>query len=587
MLCGLFTAIYQLFLFLFYFFYFLFKGKPEWQKNGERRCATGTAPPVCCLHSPLTTNEETTKSSSEAVSKPNSTTTNETLERNQTDACPGNKSTTTLQPPNESISSGLTQNDISQPYKTTSHFKGTSEYSHVAKQQSKFTACVSKISESVKHLIMVPYNYLVNALVYTKDGIYSFARGARNLLLSKRPSLQSNEQFVEKSFEDEQESLAEHVTKAFEKHDATADLHDDIHYVPIFKTVAPFSYSTEVTDEKQQTIAQPLKGPAEFYARTEALRDISDSGANADAKSDSLTTSPPPPPPPPFGVLPTNSGAQPNSTTQTLEKRNAEIDKARTIQKPKGAVAVLPPDLMAEASARIRELETKLNEAEKEQRKLTSTPPTNATDSESALPQNENVDTSASDWAVSNRRFLPQWTEATTLTHRRHASRGYGTTDSEDETDLSWRPYGRKVVSRISTANDENSQFIFSQAKSPEYIMQSSLPDGGFFMGRSVFSPLPEAEEMRPSINRRASATPSESRVGSRINTPFEELLSQPRINTPLESTPYDYSRPQSRRWPPASNATGVEFTKDNWNVIPSTVTSCRSKLRSLITIYA
>ncbi|KHN75448.1 hypothetical protein Tcan_18336 [Toxocara canis] len=477
MLCGLFTAIYQLFLFLFYFFYFLFKGKPEWQKNGERRCATGTAPPVCCLHSPLTTNEETTKSSSEAVSKPNSTTTNETLERNQTDAYPGNKSTTTLQPPNESISSGLTQNDISQPYKTTSHFKGTSEYSHVAKQQSKFTACVSKISESVKHLIMVPYNYLVNALVYTKDGIYSFARGARNLLLSKRPSLQSNEQFVEKSFEDEQESLAEHVTKAFEKHDATADLHDDIHYVPIFKTVAPFSYSTEF---------------------------------------------------------------------QNIQ-RNAEIDKARTIQKPKGAVAVLPPDLMAEASARIRELETKLNEAEKEQRKLTSTPPTNATDSESALPQNENVDTSASDWAVSNRRFLPQWTEATTLTHRRHASRGYGTTDSEDETDLSWRPYGRKVVSRIPTTNDENSQFIFSQAKSPEYIMQSSLPDGGFFMGRSVFSPLPEAEEMRPSINRRASATPSESRVGSRINTPFEELLSQPRINTPLESTPYDYSRPQSR----------------------------------------
>lgn len=74
----------------------------------------------------------------------------------------------------------------------------------------------------------------------------------------------------------------------------------------------------------------------------------------------------------------------------------------------------------------------------------------------------------------------------------------------------------------------------------------SSLPDGGFYMGESVFSPMQEAEEMRTTINRRASATPSENYLSSRINTPFEET-SHSRINTPLESSPYDYSRPESR----------------------------------------
>ncbi|VDK21197.1 unnamed protein product [Anisakis simplex] len=173
-------------------------------------------------------------------------------------------------------------------------------------------------------------------------------------------------------------------------------------------------------------------------------------------------------------------------------------------------------------------------------------------------------------------------------------------------------------------------------------------------MGRSVFSPMKEAEEMRPVINRHTSATPSEgiggdNLGGSRVTTPFEDIIPQSRISTTFEANQqqqqfgqqpttypqtrfadalfspsrsrsqfrfaqnfskipigqnYTYNRysdnrdhqptkrrshttePRgdnlvqsiSRKWPPASNASGVEFTKDNWNVAPSTTTSCRSK---------
>lgn len=56
-------------------------------------------------------------------------------------------------------------------------------------------------------------------------------------------------------------------------------------------------------------------------------------------------------------------------------------------------------------------------------------------------------------------------------------------------------------------------------------------------MGRSVFSPVREAEEMRYRVNRRMTETPSESFFGSRLNTPLDDFSATSRMNTPFEET--------------------------------------------------
>lgn len=77
-------------------------------------------------------------------------------------------------------------------------------------------------------------------------------------------------------------------------------------------------------------------------------------------------------------------------------------------------------------------------------------------------------------------------------------------------------------------------------------------------MGRSVFSPVQEAEELRDRVNRRMTETPSESFFGSRLNTPLDDFSTTSRLNTPFEATldshtdsysgyPTSRSRSQSR----------------------------------------
>ncbi|EYC30962.1 hypothetical protein Y032_0004g1875 [Ancylostoma ceylanicum] len=178
-----------------------------------------------------------------------------------------------------------------------------------------------------------------------------------------------------------------------------------------------------------------------------------------------------------------------------------------------------------------------------------------------------------------------------------------------------------QVVSRLEDSSDNEAQYVF-RAKPSDYMM-----------GKSVYTPIEEAEQMRDNINREKPAvqnpyvnyprslyetsrpvTPAHSVSGGRY-TPFghETYASAPYknesdgvrrrartvgplgresmhsfyANAPVAShtvrrTPVPFDRganfaydrdgvtqgtvsSQVRRWPPASNATGAEVSKDDW----------------------
>lgn len=111
-------------------------------------------------------------------------------------------------------------------------------------------------------------------------------------------------------------------------------------------------------------------------------------------------------------------------------------------------------------------------------------------------------------------------------------------------------------------------------------------------MGRPVYTPVFEAEEMRPIINsRRSSATPAPSvwrpgghtsytsRSYTRSRTaeprPYERATAAGEHQKYLANAQFEVSRAHddsmtpvraiSRQWPPPSNATGPEIVKDLW----------------------
>lgn len=110
-------------------------------------------------------------------------------------------------------------------------------------------------------------------------------------------------------------------------------------------------------------------------------------------------------------------------------------------------------------------------------------------------------------------------------------------------------------------------------------------------MGRSVYTPVLEAEEMRPIINRRSSATPapSDSRPASRAShtsrpyarsrtvepRSYQKATAAAEHQKYLANAQFEISRTRddttipvraaSRQWPPPSNATGPEIIKDLW----------------------
>ncbi|VDK88523.1 unnamed protein product [Onchocerca ochengi] len=178
---------------------------------------------------------------------------------------------------------------------------------------------------------------------------------------------------------------------------------------------------------------------------------------------------------------------------------------------PKGGVAVLPLDIMAEAHARVKQREQRLSE-------------------QNAEPQENNE--MNTDWTVTSKRFVPfKWKTPTANVEEKST-----VANQENEDDEILKSVRRNIVSRISRPSDQDAQFIF-RASTHQNIPSNHLPNGNFLMGRSVFSPVREAEEMRDRVNRRMTETPPESLFGSRLNTPLDDFSMTLHVNTPLETT--------------------------------------------------
>ncbi|WKY03316.1 hypothetical protein Q1695_004786 [Nippostrongylus brasiliensis] len=160
-----------------------------------------------------------------------------------------------------------------------------------------------------------------------------------------------------------------------------------------------------------------------------------------------------------------------------------------------------------------------------------------------------------------------------------------------------------QVVSRLEDSSDNEAQYVF-RAKPSDYIM-----------GKSVFLPVEEAERMRDTINRTSRpVTPAHSVVSGRVTPSLTDFYgygsedgggrrrartvgpigresmsrtsgfyaTSPVTSHTVRRTPVPYDRGanfaydrdqvtqgavnyQVRRWPPVSNASGVEIARDNW----------------------
>ncbi|MCP9266194.1 hypothetical protein DINM_021692 [Dirofilaria immitis] len=210
---------------------------------------------------------------------------------------------------------------------------------------------------------------------------------------------------------------------------------------------------------------------------------------------------------------------------------------------PKGGVAVLPLDIMVEAHARVKERERRLSEQKPNYRSF---------DGNNNLIFTSYTIQEGYDWTVTSKRFVP----------------------------LKWKAAASKLEVKSTVKNKANED---------DEILKPIIR---------------EAEEMRDRVNRRMTETPSESVFDSRLNTPLDDFSMTSHTNIPFDITldsrtdsysGYSTSRSHSqsriqtvfsppfakqmhspRRWPPQSNATGVYVAKDNWNIIPTEIVSCR-----------
>lgn len=72
--------------------------------------------------------------------------------------------------------------------------------------------------------------------------------------------------------------------------------------------------------EAWNIIIEALKGSAEFYSRTEALRNRHDPEADVSPLNVTSAPPPPPPPPPPIGITPDDGNSRTEWNTSTIEK---------------------------------------------------------------------------------------------------------------------------------------------------------------------------------------------------------------------------------------------------------------------------
>ncbi|EGT37216.1 hypothetical protein CAEBREN_01594 [Caenorhabditis brenneri] len=140
-----------------------------------------------------------------------------------------------------------------------------------------------------------------------------------------------------------------------------------------------------------------------------------------------------------------------------------------------------------------------------------------------------------------------------------------------------------QVVSRIDGDDQKEPNFVFRPQKivhsSEEYQNRNKqTSDSGFMMGRSVFSPVEEAEQMRKDINNKQQSYSSpqyqsgnwmEGQRSRNIHTRSSPYASHTarRSKTPIRNIEAEGGVESiARQWPPVSNATTtVGNARDDW----------------------
>uniref|UniRef100_A0A915PH63 DUF4005 domain-containing protein n=1 Tax=Setaria digitata TaxID=48799 RepID=A0A915PH63_9BILA len=474
----------------------IYRGKPEWQKIGNvERCTTNN----CCLHNPKVQSDISSSGNPmpakniQIVDKQQSDTRKADVSwRRDKQQTTTTTITTPSPPPPPSPPSPQPQPiTVSSPSTITIFqiFQRKNAYQQLSEQY------VNKVARAFQYLCSAFYSILkcictimMNIIIWFYSKIYDwFASGEH---LTKTPGT-STTTFIKNQKEIEEvnsETIANKIQSELQQQQQQQQ-----------------SSSIDSTMNFQIWSSPSQKAPiqpVEFYSKKEIYTrnfdELTSEGSDA-------TTSVVSPSAPASLSLPVFQAV---TATATTIKDDEKIP-------PKGGVAVLPPDIMAEAHARVREREQKLNEQKVE------------------LQENNEMN---SDWTVTSKRFVPlKWKMSTSKVDEGPLS---DSKINEDESEI-MKPTGRSVVSRISQSSDQDAQFIFRPPKH-QNIPANRLVDGNFLMGRSVFSPVREAEEMRDRLNRRMTETPSESLLGSRLNTPLEDFYTTSHINTPFDVATQD-----------------------------------------------
>ncbi|VDO33948.1 unnamed protein product [Onchocerca flexuosa] len=451
-----------------------YRGRPEWQKIGSvERCTTNN----CCLHNPRVQ----TDISSSFSSKPT-----ENIQKNndqtnimKTGVCwRGNKQTTTT---------------------TTSSefqiFQTMNSYQQISKQYANKTVRIFRyLCGAFYSILECISTNIVYFIAYLYSFIYEWLISAGNSTIISGTSTASiqNQKQMQKTIG---ETTAEEVK---------AELQQQYHHDHEQQQQSS-STNANIIFQKWSLVEQPVVEPVEFYSR----KHICTRNFNGPILENSMISSAPPLPP----SLPSTfsvSLSLPKTVISSMSTKDGEKVP------PKGGVAVLPLDIMAEAHARVKQREQRLSEQNAESQ------------------ENNEMNT---DWTVTSKRFAPfKW--KTLTSNVKEKSMVEDQTNEDDEILKSAR---RNIVSRISRPSDQDAQFIF-HVSTYQNIPSNHLPNGNFLMGRSVFSPVREAEEMRDRVNRRMTETPSESLFESRLNTPLDDFSMTSHVNTPLETTLDSYT---------------------------------------------
>lgn len=570
MLLNLLTPLYQFILFIFYFVYFLFKGKPEWKKLDDSRNTSDVQ--GCCLHN------------------------------KDPDACKSfhlKKEEHTFKPFNATFTTTTTNVDTSP----------------ITEKRGRIATIAANGRKLLQRLKIIFYEigyaiyYVISLVLHIVFWIVKLLAGFLFWSSEKTPANGSVAQNLQSSFNEEK---LNNLTKSYDVGHSSSDANELM--------------------EKQKQSGEPAPtgrmDAGESDERFDATSNIKlryryETAENNEPK---FTGPPPPPPIPPtfptWKITVTSS----DEITKHAENEAGASEGTPTEKVLPGAVPVLPPEITAEASMKIREREKKLE-----------------THKEDITP----ADRSADDWTVTSTR------KVTEIKSR------------IPETLLKDYPVPAERISLQSSANSQNLpsykyENVFAKPFHPErpisidttqhdYRQTGPLTDDPFLMGRSVFSPLREAEEIRSSINRKAMRSESVTRIetptnydamyassmpytsygytsqSSRATTPHDKLQNtamsyysqrsrppnrMPRgyAYTPSSQDSSHFSSDQngsyvrhrshtteprssrnvsniSRNWPPKSNATGVEITKDIWNIPqPSNITSCRRVMERSVT---